>query len=148
MKIFQFLSDLSFDQEMGFDALSGTYAATQFNWRGSDPATQKFVKAYQATYNKPPSGYAAYTYNATTGTNPKTVAQSTAGTWLFAASGTSGPFNQMHQQNPQATNDILAIFCNHLDMIEVPWTRASRDQIQIARKDAVARLDSFIGPKR
>ena len=66
MKIFQFLSDLSFDEEMGFEALSGTYAATQFNWRGSDPATQKFVKAYQSAYNKPPSGYAAYTYNAVT----------------------------------------------------------------------------------
>jgi hypothetical protein len=52
---------------------------------------------------------AAYTYNATVGPNPKTVAQNTAGTWLFAANGTSGPFNQMHQQNPQGTNDIFAI---------------------------------------
>lgn len=52
---------------------------------------------------------AAYTYNATAGSNPHTVAQNTAGTWLFAASGTSGPFNQMHQQNPQGSNDIFAI---------------------------------------
>lgn len=64
MKIFQFLADIAFDQEMGFDVISGTYAATNFVWTGSDPGTQKFVKAYQAEYGKPPSGYAAYVYNA------------------------------------------------------------------------------------
>lgn len=52
---------------------------------------------------------AAYTYNATVGPNPKTKAQDTSGNWLFAATGTSGPFNQMHQTNPQASNDILAV---------------------------------------
>jgi len=39
---------------------------------------------------------ATYKYNATSGTNPHTVAQSTAGTWLFCANGSSGPFNVMH----------------------------------------------------
>jgi len=37
---------------------------------------------------------ATYNYNATTGTNPHTVSQSTTGTWLFCASGSTGPFNQ------------------------------------------------------
>ncbi|MDB5680066.1 hypothetical protein [Sphingomonas bacterium] len=36
---------------------------------------------------------AAYTYNSTSGPNPKTVPQSTAGTWLFAPSNSAGPFN-------------------------------------------------------
>ena len=40
---------------------------------------------------------AAYKYNATMGSNPKTVAQNTSGTWLFCASGASGGFNQVRQ---------------------------------------------------
>ncbi len=34
-----------------------------------------------------------FKYNATVGPNPKTVSQSTAGTWLFCANGSAGPFN-------------------------------------------------------
>ena len=41
--------------------------------------------------NTPP---ATYQYDSTTGT--KTVTQSTAGTWLLSASGSSGPFNVSH----------------------------------------------------
>src|SRR5262245_10918051 len=36
---------------------------------------------------------AEYTYNSTTGPNPKKVAQNTAGAWLFCASGGTNPFN-------------------------------------------------------
>jgi branched-chain amino acid transport system substrate-binding protein len=64
MKIFQFLADLAFDSEMGFDVVSGTYGTTNFVWTGGDAGTKKFVKAYQDAYGKPPSGYAAYVYNA------------------------------------------------------------------------------------
>jgi hypothetical protein len=40
---------------------------------------------------------ATFKYNATVGPNPKTVSQSTTGTWLFCANGSVGPnFNQMH----------------------------------------------------
>jgi hypothetical protein len=39
---------------------------------------------------------AAYTYNATAGPNPKTVAQDTTGTWLFSANGAPAPFNIAH----------------------------------------------------
>ena len=63
-KIFQFLADLAFDQEMGFDVVQGTYGASNFVWTGSDSGTKKFVDAYQKAYGKPPSGYAAYVYNA------------------------------------------------------------------------------------
>jgi branched-chain amino acid transport system substrate-binding protein len=64
MKIFQFLEDLSFDEQMGFDVTAGTYGATNFYWTIKDPGTQKFVKDYEKAYGKPPSGYAAYVYNA------------------------------------------------------------------------------------
>ena len=40
---------------------------------------------------------AAFTYNATTGPNPKTVPQDTSGTWLFCASGASSNFNLPRQ---------------------------------------------------
>ena len=43
---------------------------------------------------------------------------------------------------------ILALFCRHLDRLQVPWTRPTSDTIQIARRDGVAKLDEFVGPKR
>lgn len=64
MKIFQFLADLAFDSEMGFEAVAGTYGTSNFIWTGTDAGTKKFVKEYQDAYGKPPSGYAAYVYNA------------------------------------------------------------------------------------
>lgn len=44
--------------------------------------------------------------------------------------------------------DILRIFCDHLDLLRVRWTISSPSDIQIARREAVARLDQFVGPKR
>ncbi len=41
---------------------------------------------------------AAYTYNATAGPNPKTIAQDTTGTWMFSANGAAAPFNVAHIQ--------------------------------------------------
>jgi branched-chain amino acid transport system substrate-binding protein len=64
MEIFLNLEDFTFDQEMGFDLLDGTHAATGFYWTVDDPGVQKFVKAYEQTYRAPPSGYAVYVYNA------------------------------------------------------------------------------------
>jgi hypothetical protein len=46
------------------------------------------------------------------------------------------------------SSDIKRIFCAALDELEIPWTRPCDRQIAIYRKSAVARLDSFIGPKR
>ncbi len=64
MKIFQFLADMAFDDEMGFDVIQGTYGATNFVWTNKDASTQKYVKDYQVAYGKPPGGYSAYVYNA------------------------------------------------------------------------------------
>jgi branched-chain amino acid transport system substrate-binding protein len=64
MKIFTYLADFAFDQEMGFDPLQGTYALQNFVWTDSNAAVQKFVKDYQAQYKTPPGSYSAYTYNA------------------------------------------------------------------------------------
>jgi hypothetical protein len=46
------------------------------------------------------------------------------------------------------SEDIKAIFCRHLDLLEIPWTRPNEWSIQMARREAVARLDEFVGPKR
>jgi branched-chain amino acid transport system substrate-binding protein len=64
MKIFLNLEDFTFDEEMGFDLIAGTHAATALYWTVDNPGVQEFVKAYQKTYKAPPSGYAVYLYNA------------------------------------------------------------------------------------
>lgn len=64
MKIFTYLADQAFDQEMGFDPLQGTYALQNFVWTDSNAGVQKFVKDYQAQYKSPPGSYSAYVYNA------------------------------------------------------------------------------------
>jgi hypothetical protein len=46
------------------------------------------------------------------------------------------------------SDDIKAIFCEHLDLLGIAWKRASERNISIARRDAVERLDEFVGPKR
>ena len=46
------------------------------------------------------------------------------------------------------STDILRIFCDHLDLLGISWTQQRRDAIQIARREAVARLDEFVGPKK
>jgi hypothetical protein len=46
------------------------------------------------------------------------------------------------------SEDIKAIFCEHLDLIGIEWRRMGSWNISIARKDAVAALDRFVGPKR
>lgn len=45
------------------------------------------------------------------------------------------------------SDDIRALFCAALDNLGIPWTRPSRYQVAIYRKNAVARLDEFVGPK-
>jgi hypothetical protein len=46
------------------------------------------------------------------------------------------------------SDDIKAILCEHLDLIGVAWRRASDRNISVARREAVAALDAFVGPKR
>jgi hypothetical protein len=46
------------------------------------------------------------------------------------------------------SEDIKAIFCEHLDLLGIAWRRANAMNISIARREAVAALDAFVGPKR
>jgi transcriptional regulator with XRE-family HTH domain len=46
------------------------------------------------------------------------------------------------------SEDIKAIFCEHLDLLGIAWRRANAMNISIARREAVAALDEFVGPKR
>jgi hypothetical protein len=43
--------------------------------------------------------------------------------------------------------DIRGIFCHHLDLLGIAWRPAGRRNIAIARREAVAALDAFVGPK-
>jgi hypothetical protein len=45
------------------------------------------------------------------------------------------------------SDDIRSIFCEHLDLLGIPWRRMNRWNISIARREGVARLDEFVGPK-
>jgi hypothetical protein len=46
-----------------------------------------------------------------------------------------------------ASADIRAIFTDHLDLLGVAWRPAGERNITIARREAVAALDGFVGPK-
>jgi hypothetical protein len=48
------------------------------------------------------------------------------------------------QQSPE---DIKDLFCASCDAIGVRWTRSGRE-VAVARRESVALLDEFIGPKR
>lgn len=43
--------------------------------------------------------------------------------------------------------DIQRIFTVALDRLGIPWRQDGRNQISIARRDGVERLDEFVGPK-
>lgn len=45
------------------------------------------------------------------------------------------------------SGDILGLCGAALDRLEVEWRFARRDVISVARREAVARLDAFVGPK-
>lgn len=46
------------------------------------------------------------------------------------------------------SEDIKSISCEHLDLLDIPWRRASAANVSIARREAVAALDEFVGSKR
>lgn len=51
-------------------------------------------------------------------------------------------------QFSNASDDIRAIFCDHLTLLGVEWRPVGPRQISIARRESVAKLDAFVGPKR
>jgi hypothetical protein len=46
------------------------------------------------------------------------------------------------------SEDIKAIFCEHLDLLGIRWTRPNAWDIAVDRRREVAKLDAFVGPKR
>ena len=44
--------------------------------------------------------------------------------------------------------DILAIFCDHLDLLGIRWSKPKPDYIAVDRRSDVAKMDLFVGPKR
>lgn len=46
------------------------------------------------------------------------------------------------------SRDIMRIFCEHLDVLEIHWTLSDPEQAQIAQRESVQALDEFVGPKR
>jgi ABC-type branched-subunit amino acid transport system substrate-binding protein len=63
-KVFLNLAEFTFDQELGFDLVDGTYGMSHFYWTIDDPGVQEFVSAYQERYGRPPGGYSVFLYNA------------------------------------------------------------------------------------
>jgi hypothetical protein len=43
--------------------------------------------------------------------------------------------------------DIRGIFCDHCDLLGIRWTQSNPRNISIAHREAVARMDEFVGPK-
>ncbi|WP_315987465.1 hypothetical protein [Actinomadura sp. HBU206391] len=46
-----------------------------------------------------------------------------------------------------ASDDIRQLFTDALDRLGIAWTQSNARVISVARREAVARLDEFVGPK-
>ncbi len=46
------------------------------------------------------------------------------------------------------SDDIRGLFCEYCNKVGVEWRRMNRWSISVARRDSVALMDGFIGPKR
>jgi hypothetical protein len=44
--------------------------------------------------------------------------------------------------------DIRAIFSEHCELLGIRWTQSNPRSVSVARRDSVALLDEFVGPKR
>jgi hypothetical protein len=45
------------------------------------------------------------------------------------------------------SEDIIGILTEALDLLGIPWRRPRRNAVAVSRKEAVAALDGFVGPK-
>jgi hypothetical protein len=45
------------------------------------------------------------------------------------------------------SEDIIGILTAALDQLGIPWRRPRRNMVAVSRKDGVAALDRFVGPK-
>jgi hypothetical protein len=46
------------------------------------------------------------------------------------------------------SEDIMGILTDALDLLGIPWRRPRRNAVAVSRKEGVAALDTFVGPKR
>jgi hypothetical protein len=46
-----------------------------------------------------------------------------------------------------ASADIRELFCASCDALGIAWRRMNARNISVARRDAIAALDEFVGPK-
>jgi hypothetical protein len=74
-------------------ALVGMHVVGSTGTRGSPtgPGHPEMIWATFEHFGNMP--FDTYRYNATSGTNPKTILRDTSGTWLFSRSNSTGPFN-------------------------------------------------------
>jgi acyl dehydratase len=47
-----------------------------------------------------------------------------------------------------ASADIRKLFCDTCDLLAIEWRVMNARNVSVARRESVARLDEFIGPKR
>jgi hypothetical protein len=57
-------------------------------------------------------------------------------------------YTYVRYQFTNASADIRAVFCEACDALGVEWRRMKEQDISVARRASVAKLDAFIGPKR
>jgi len=57
-------------------------------------------------------------------------------------------YEYVRYQFTNRSEDIKRIFCDACDALDVEWRVMNRDTISIARRESVAKLDAFVGPKR
>ena len=51
-------------------------------------------------------------------------------------------------QFSNVSDDIRRIFCDACDVLGIEWRRMNAKNISVAKRNSVAALDEFIGPKR
>jgi ABC-type branched-subunit amino acid transport system substrate-binding protein len=64
LKTFLSIEDLTFDEELGFELIDGTWAMAAFYWNVDDEGVQEYVEAFRSEFGRPPGGYGVYLWNA------------------------------------------------------------------------------------
>jgi hypothetical protein len=57
-------------------------------------------------------------------------------------------YEYIRYQFTNRSEGIRRIFCDACDQLGVEWRRMKENDISIARRDSVAKLDAFTGAKR
>jgi hypothetical protein len=121
---------------------TATLALVSMHVVGSAAGHPEMIWAtFEHTGNTP---NASYQYTSKTG--PKTVAQSTAGDWLFSTTKSKGPFNKSHMTFDDKTGDIVSVSPFKISpsdtLRKFPWgidgTNATSNTEVISIHDSVA----------